>query len=145
MREPQADCASLITMHHRPRETAGETGRVIVVKSPISIIYHLRSDPGAREAIHHGRTNKRAGHCLVMKYLLPSRAARADISVQIRAAGWTLRHLSAEWRVRRGASLFARNVQPQREVMNHSDSGASEFQSTSPLPPGVGDKSETRK
>lgn len=38
--------------------TAVEMSRVIVVKSPINIIYHPRSDPPASGKIHHEGTNK---------------------------------------------------------------------------------------
>lgn len=79
------------------QETAGETSRVIVVKSSINIINHLRSDPSAWAPIHHEHTNRREDDCQMMKYLLPSCTVQADISVKIMATGWTLYHLSVEW------------------------------------------------
>lgn len=79
------------------QETAGETSHVIVVKSLINIIYHLRSDPSAWAPIHHQHANRRKCESQMMQYLLPSCTVQADISVKIIVTGWTLYHLSAEW------------------------------------------------
>lgn len=96
-----AACVCLIKMHYR-FITAGETSRVIVVKSSINIIYHLGSDPTAWAPIHHEPTNKYTAIRLMMKYLLPSCPTRAEISVKISVmknawTEWTPAHLSVDW------------------------------------------------
>lgn len=95
-----AACVCLIKMHYR-FIIAGETSRVIVVKSSIKIIYHLRSDPTAWAPIHHEHSNKYTAIRLMMKYLLPSCPTRAEISVKISVmknawTEWTPAHLSVD-------------------------------------------------
>lgn len=120
-----AACVCLIKMHYR-FTTAGETSRVIVVKSSINIIYHLRSDPTAWAPIHHEHTNKYTAIRLMMKYLLPSCPTRAEISVKISVmknawTEWTPAHLSVDWSRSWLLSLLL-SARLKHEVMNQSDS-----------------------
>lgn len=96
-------------------EAEGETSRVIVVNSPINIIYHLRSDPCARASIHHERANRRLSNDEILIAIMHSASMMAS------TRGMELKCATSV-----SLSLFSLvlNVSRQREVMNHSDSGA---------------------